>query len=239
MADASIEGAYLPTAKQDPQALSLAERYAPRIYFDRREPFLPVAVGYTIFTCDGLSPSFPRLIGLAPPARLAVEYAIWWDWDITHLYDLEHVWVYAGEGGKVVYAEGSWHGRYRPLVADGRVPLEGDHTVVYAEPGKHAFHPTPDIPTELRRFIRQRCGEEAGEDGLLVTSLFEGRIVKTPEADRLASAYLQSRAFEPTFAFTRSFAVEGAILLPWASLREWIPKRIRWWLEQLRASTVS
>jgi len=236
MADESIEGDALPTAKQDPRALSLAERYAPHIYFDRREPFLPVAVGYTIFASPGPSPSFPRRIELAPPARLAVEYAIWWDWDITHLYELEHIWVYVGEGGEVVCAEGSWHGRYRPLVADGRVPLEGDHVVVYAEPGKHAFHPTPELPPDLRRLIRQRCWEEAGEDGLLVTSLFEGEIAKTPEADRLARAYLRRRAFEPSFAFTRSFAVERATLLPWPSLREWIPGRIRWWLGQLRAS---
>jgi len=238
VASTSIEGANLPTAEQDPQALSLAERYAPHIHCDRREPFLPVVVGYTIFISNGPSPSFPRYIELAPPTKLAIEYAIWWDWDITHLYELEHIWVYVGEEGEVVHAEGSWHGRYHPLVANGRVPLEGDHVVVYAEPGKHAFHPTPELPPELRRFIRRRCWEEAGEDGLLVTSLFEGEIAKTPEADRLASAYLRRRAFEPSFAFNRSFAVERAALLPWPSLREWIPKRIGWWLEQLRASNL-
>ncbi len=39
---------------------ALVHQHAPRIRFDRREPFLPLAAGYTLFTQDGFSPSFPR-----------------------------------------------------------------------------------------------------------------------------------------------------------------------------------
>ncbi|MCU0503271.1 MAG: glycerophosphodiester phosphodiesterase [Anaerolineae bacterium] len=92
----------------------LAMRYAPILRFDANEPFLPLAAGYTIFRESGASPSFQRgrVIDLAPegesPAALAIEYAIWWDWDIGHLYELEHAWVYVDAQGQVVRAEASW-----------------------------------------------------------------------------------------------------------------------------------
>ena len=82
------------------------------LLFDACEPFLPLAAGYTLFRQSGPSPSFRQgfAVDLAPPghppARLAIEYAIWWDWDIGHLYELEHVWVYVDEGGRVVRCAG-------------------------------------------------------------------------------------------------------------------------------------
>src|SRR5690606_40547573 len=68
---------------------------------DRMEPFRPVAVGYHVFYESGPSPSFPRVVELGEPAparcQAVIEYAFWWDWDIQHLYELEHAWVYVGE----------------------------------------------------------------------------------------------------------------------------------------------
>ncbi|HUV88741.1 MAG TPA: hypothetical protein VMY80_03740, partial [Anaerolineae bacterium] len=101
---------------QDDEARALAARYSPILRFDTREPFLPLAAGYTIFRQDGPSPSFQRgrQVELAPPgqppASFAIEYAIWWDWDIGHLYELEHVWVFVDAQGRVVRGEASWHG---------------------------------------------------------------------------------------------------------------------------------
>ena len=100
---------------QDETEQALAARYAPRIRFDAYEPFLPLAAGYTVFESDGTSPSFSqgKSIELSPPgeppASLAIEYAIWWDWDIGHLYELEHVWVSVDAAGSVVRGEASWH----------------------------------------------------------------------------------------------------------------------------------
>ena len=92
---------------------ALAERHAPVIQFDKNEPFLPSVVGYTIFRQSAASPSFPRDIQLRDRAQFVIEYAIWWDWDIQHLYELEHVWVYV-DGGEVVDIEASWHGKFNP-----------------------------------------------------------------------------------------------------------------------------
>ena len=232
-------GAHLPPVDQDAAALSLAERYAPRIFLDQREPFLPVAVGYVIFTSDGYSPSVPRCIGLTPigrrPAEFAIEYEIWWDWDIGHLYELEHVWVYVGSD-EVVGVEASWHGGYFPWEPGKEVALEGDHPVLYAEPGKHAFFPQAAWFGETRELVLKFCGPRAGTGGLMVSPLFERALApyKTAEADALIAEYLKRQAFEPSFVFDRPFTITRDILLPWPNLRDWIPKRVEWCLEQLR-----
>ena len=97
-----------------------------------------------------------------PPAALAIEYAIWWDWDIGHLYELEHAWVYVDAAGRVVRAEASWHGGQHDMRLDGRLALDGDHVVLFSEPGKHAFAPTPAWFRERRRRVQAFRDEHAG-----------------------------------------------------------------------------
>src|SRR5215207_3693683 len=137
--------AALLAAPAEPEAHALAARYAPLIRFDQREPFLPLAAGYTLFPADAPSPSFPRHVTLSAPdrrsAHLAIEYAIWWDWDIQHLYELEHVWVYLDASGQLIHAEASWHGGFQAMRYDAVVPREGEHVLICSEPGKHAFAP--------------------------------------------------------------------------------------------------
>ncbi len=137
----------LLTTPQDHAEQALALRYAPIIQFDSREPFLPLAAGYTIFRVDAASPSFARQIPLAtagrPGAAVVIEYAIWWDWDIGHLYELEHVWVYVDAAEQVVHCEASSHGGYHPMLVDGHFAHAGDQVILLSEPGKHAFGPNP------------------------------------------------------------------------------------------------
>src|SRR5512145_2545840 len=159
--------------QRDPQAHALAARHAPVLYFDTREPFLPLAAGFTVFTTDGPSPSFNRPIELRPedlpPAALAIEYAIWWDWDIHHLDELEDVWVYIGDNGETVRVEGSWHGKFYEIPPR----VEGGHVVLLSEPGKHALAPHPSWFAEragqFRRVETRFVGTHAG---VLVNQLF-------------------------------------------------------------------
>ncbi len=238
-------GAHPPQADPDPAELALAARYAPRILFDQNEPFLPLVVGYTIFRADGYSPSFPRCIGLTPvgrqPSTLAVEYAIWWDWDITHLYELEHIWTFVGAGGDVVHGEASWHGDFKGLgewQEDGRTQLyDGTHPVAYAQPGKHAF--TANVRTFhiMASHVRERCSVGAGAAGLLVTDIFKDVLTpfKTQDNDALVQAYLEAHAFEPAFEWNKVFEVTVGHLVPWHVLEEWIPRRVEYLLTCLRA----
>ncbi|MFQ5611985.1 MAG: hypothetical protein ACE5H9_07605 [Anaerolineae bacterium] len=237
-------GARAPRPDQDPAGLDLAARHAPRILFDRHEPFLPLRAGYTIFRADGYSPSFPRAIGLRPvaipTATLAIEYAIWWDWDITHLYDLEHVWVFLDAGGAVVRVEASWHGQFwsAPRL-DGRSPAlhGGTHPVLYAQPGKHALLPDPALFLDSKDALRRSCTVKAGRGGVLVTPVFRDVLApsRTEPANALVERHLKSHAFEPALEWDRVFDVRPELLIPWPQLAAWIPQRVEWILARLAA----
>ena len=219
--------------------LNLAARYAPILKFDAREPFLPLAVAYSIFRKNTLSPSFSRRIELneveRPAADLAIEYAIWWDWDIVHLYELEHIWVFLDKQGQIVRGEASWHGDCRNMGANDRFPLTDERLTLYSEPGKHAFAPNAGWLQDNAEKTRQLCRQMAGTGGLLVTPLFkELASLKTPGVDRLVFAFLQRRAFEPSFEFSRSFSISAEILVPWPALYRWIPERLAWLIDSLK-----
>ncbi|RME78835.1 MAG: hypothetical protein D6784_01855, partial [Chloroflexi bacterium] len=170
----------------------------------------------------------------SPPAAVAIEYAIWWDWDIQHLYELEHVWVYLDGAGRVVRAEASWHGGYHSLEVNGQLPLEGQHIRLFSEPGKHAFAPVRDWLVERQPRTRLSCTRHAGMGGVWVTPLFEQVIkVKTPQTDRLVHTYLSRFAFEPTWEFSRQFPIPADMLVPWPALHNWIPDRVAWWVARL------
>lgn len=223
---------------QDAAERALAARYAPLIQFDEQEPFLPLVAGYTIFRTDTDSPSFPRRINLhptsQPPASLAIEYALWWDWDIGHLYELEHVWVFLDHDEQVVRAEASWHGAYHDMAVDGVLRLADQRLMIFSEPGKHAFAPVTSWLEERSQRTRPSCGRLAGLGGVHVTPLFEGIITsKTPLADRLVHTYLERHAFEPSYEFNKVFVLPQELLVPWPALFEWIPGRVAWWVDEL------
>lgn len=87
------------------------------------------------------SRSFRRTLAVdLEKAEFVIEYAYYFDYDIQHMYDLEHVWVWVGHDGQVVDAECSSHGqyvncwRYRPQAEDGT------HVAVYCQPRGEPVH---------------------------------------------------------------------------------------------------
>ena len=224
---------------QNADERALAARYTPRLLFDTREPFLPLAAGYTIFHHDAPSPSFPRSIELTPPgqppAALAIEYAIWWDWDIEHLYELEYAWVFVDDQGQVVRGEASWHGGYHDMAQNGHLHLAGDHMVIYSEPGKHDFAPTIAwFQKRRQQQKRPQSSVHAGQGGVWVTPLFEGKIKRTPWDNTLVHTYLERLAFDPSWDYSRQYAFSPTDLVPWPALEAWIPGRVAWWVKNLK-----
>jgi len=215
----------------------LATAHAPILLFDSREPFLPLAVGYTVFRKHAHSASFPRSIavGEKDEPAIAIEYAIWWDWDIVHLSELEHIWVTLDQKQEIIGAQSSWHGEIRNMGMNATLPLKEGRLILFSEPGKHAFAPTVDGSLGDAERIRYLCTEKAGSGGLLITSLFEELIpIKTPEIDKLVHTFLQRRAFEPSFVFSKSYGISSEILVPWATLQQWIPNRLARLIRELR-----
>ncbi len=210
----------------------LARRYAPVIRFDAAEPFLPSCAGYTIFRAPGPSPSFPRYLPLEPSAALAIEYAVWWDWDIQHLYELEHVWIFVDGDGRITGVESSQHGAF----SGGEWEREGDRPVLYAEAGKHALHLASEQLSARRARTERSCGARAGAGGVWITPLYQRRIAKTPDADQLARTYLRRHAFTPSWSWSRRVDVADLPLMPWPLLDTAIPNIVAARVAELDAS---
>jgi glycerophosphoryl diester phosphodiesterase len=217
----------------DISELELARRYAPIVYFDAAEPFLPSFAGYTLFRAPAPSPSFPRYVALEEPVVLAIEYALWWDWDIQHLYELEHAWVFVDAAGAVVGVESSQHG----AATRGGFSLEDGRPVLYAEPGKHALAADRAVLLERRARTAQACGPRAGAGGVWITPLFRGRITaKTPDADQLVRTYLQRQAFTPRWEWSQRVDIATIPLGPWPLLEAAIPQTVAARVAELEAA---
>lgn len=222
--------------------LDLAKRHAPIVYFDRLEPFLPDTVGYAVLHKPGPSPTFDRYLNLNLPdgrrADAAIEYALWTDWDIQHLYELEHVWSYVDSDGRLLYAEASAHGRYGPLLSGSGLAAEGERPVAFAEPGKHGMHATPDLLISHPTFhagAARSAGPLSGTSGLLVGRPIAGRLTRTRRYDGLANAFLRQKGFDPSFAFERRWDALTARWCPWEDLIEEAPGRLESILANLEA----
>lgn len=218
-------------SNHDLEDLEIAYRYTPVIRLDHREPFLPSRVGVTLFWQREKSPSFPGLVVEIPSSgTCAIEYAIWWDWDIQHLYELEHIWVSVASDGKIVAVAGSWHGTYRRFA---RWEEENGHPVLYSQPGKHAFAADPRDFPRLRTVFA--CTFGAGNMGLLVKPEFTQDLspIKSKYIDRLIRGYLRRFAFVPSFRFDQEVRFPREALMSWEELRTYIPKRIRAVVSQL------
>ncbi len=205
--------------------LQLALRYAPTLMFDENEPFYPVRVGVTAFRAAGASPSFRRRFAFDDERLDAiVEYAIYWDYDITHLYELEHVWVWVGKDGAVLDCEASFHGKALKGLLEDRSNLDGQRVRLYSQPGKHAFSPLVDA-FKLLPDASRSCGEDAGKDGLLATAAFQGAYDTSPDIDRDVREYLQRHRFAPAWRFA-PYELSEELFASWEELRREVPARI-------------
>ncbi len=221
--------AALLDSPQDEAARDFVYHYAPIILFDEREPFLPLAGGYTVFTEDGPSASFRRDVALRG-ADAAIEYAIWWDWDIEHLYELEHVWVYVKDD-EVMRVEASWHGKMHDMLSGPHEPVRGTHPVVYSQPGKHAFAAMPDWYDEFKAWAprQSQTNRLAGAGGVLAPAMFGGKISECPLYNTLVRTYMQRMCFDASWSFTNEFSFNREQMVPWKTLFEWIPSRVNLW----------
>ncbi|MCT7378196.1 HAD family hydrolase [Chelativorans salis] len=208
---------------------AIARAHTPLLMLDQAEPYPPLAMGYTIFREPGQSPS--SKFQVRPLGGPAIEYAVWYDWDIQHMYDLEHVWVYLDEIGKVIRVEASRHGKRLEMTIDGGLcRMQGSRPVLYAEAGKHAHWVDPaEMKEKTGRLLSALCNELSAWEGVHLGNVFatSGRITPTAFDHRLAKLKMKADAFEPSFAFTgNSDQGQGVSLVPWGILERWIPARI-------------
>ncbi|AIQ44677.1 hypothetical protein R70723_01200 [Paenibacillus sp. FSL R7-0273] len=212
----------------------LAAAYAPRLLFDKNEPFYPVRFGITVFREDGDSPSFRRRLQVSrPEVEAVIEYAVYYDYDIQHLYDLEHIWVYIARDGEVADVEASFHGKYLKGLLHGRTNLSGTRSSLYVQPGKHALSPMPEVFGLLPGYAA--CTQEAaGADGLIYGDCFRGLLASDEAADQKVRQYLQTCRFTPSGVYEYwEYAHREELFVSWDELFAEIPERVRNELERL------
>lgn len=181
----------------------LAVRYLPVIMKDIREPFPIRCIGVTLFDGPADSMTFPGFHA-DPEAngwKKMIEYAIYMDYDIQHLYELEHIWVAVGEDGKVKDCLCSYHGM---LIHATGIPdmyrTENGKPVLYMQPGKHALMPDPRLFG--LHVLRDTCCNRHAGGGLLIPPMLRGRLTTTPEQDERIRAYIRRHfSFEPAWEF--------------------------------------
>ena len=221
----------------------IALRYAPYIHFDERETIFPRAVGYTVFRETGKSASFPKRRINVPDGALVVEYAYYFDYDIEHMYDLEHIWVTVDSQGRVTAAEASFHGKYLVLLVPGlhgaHTPT-GDHVHAFCQPGKHAFLPAGDLFRLVPGW--DTCCNIGAGGPVLIGNPFcaaysptgKDLFVPTAEDDQNSVRYLREKlSFTPAMKFVET-ALDEKIYMPWETLFELIPQWIQAECDRLR-----
>lgn len=214
------------TSTSDPDG-ALARKHQPVLCIDLNEPSPPLVMGYTVLRQAGVSASSKFAIS-PPPDGAVIEYAVWHDWDIQHLYDLEHIWVHVESNGGVSRVEGSMHGsRVAMDTGNGLPEMRDTRPIMYCEPGKHAVwaraRPMSFIAGAM---IRDACGRDAGAQGIHLGNRFadSGAYMATGFDHRLARLAMRRAAFVPSFIFN---SPETPALVPWPTLAAWIPNRMQ------------
>ncbi len=213
--------------------------YKPVIMQDKKEPFSITAMGCTIFRETKRSSSFPKreIVINREEVEFAIEYAVWYDFDIQHLYELEHVWVYVEHDGTVKKVEASFHGKFLNMVDldNGELILkDGTHPVVYAQPGKHALVPDPRVIRIIPDW-RESCQEKAGTDGVLIQDMFEDQIHTDEDLQKMTETYIKEVfGFCPSMEF-EPFILEDEKLMTWEELKKSIPDRVNRQIDIIKA----
>lgn len=209
------------------EAKKLAIKHLPVLYFDKKEPFFPVMVGYTVFDKSSVSLSAPKMIELEKEERkICIEYAFYYDYDIQHLYDLEHLWIYLDKEEKVCGCEFSFHGMYLNAEIAGIDLLKGTSKVhMYVQPGKHAFMPTPEL-FALYTDFREACNKKAGADGILCPDMLKEEFSFTKKDSLEVEGYIKRKySFIPTEEYEKE-KISAELLMPWSELLCMIPERM-------------
>ncbi|MCH4885961.1 hypothetical protein EZV73_00210 [Acidaminobacter sp. JC074] len=191
------------------------EKYFPKLMMDENEPFDIKAVATEVYTHTQKSKSFNRTLLIGGKTSKIVEYAVYFDYDIGHLYDLEHIWLYLDDKDRIVYSECSFHGRYIKGIMPDESNKVDESLILYCQPGKHAFAPTPLVFRLLPNYYDTCRHPEAR--GFLITSVLDGHMTIDESFNQAVIDYMDQFAFTPAdkyLTYTKDFDwIEGSDLV--------------------------
>ena len=213
---------------------TMALRFRPVLYRDKREPFPVRFIGCTVFTERQRSESFPKWVvdPAGAGAQAIIEYAVYYDYDIQHLYDLEHIWAAVDGEGNLTDCWSSFHGMRLRSAGHPSFRTEGGRPVLYSQPGKHAMLPDP-VLFELLPDLRAACGEKAG-GGLLIPDFLSGAVRTDEELDDKIRRHIKKNyAFVPSMEFVREELPED-LFISWTELLRRIPELLEAQIRRIR-----
>ncbi len=209
--------------------------YAPIIYMDKKEPFKIKKIGYEVYTENGSrSKSFNRSFDFENHKGTiqVIEYAYYLDYDIQHLYDLEHIWIYIDKEYSVVGAEGSYHGRFLNAVVPDMTTFNNKRIKMYSQPGKHAMLADPRL-MYLYPELFESCGRLAGIHGLDAPDRYLKNIkVSEEENQKIVNYIVNNYTFKPAMEFEICNVPEKDYM-SWNELAEAIPEYINVQLKKI------
>ena len=193
--------------------------FLPNLYMDEREPFPLAGVGYSVLKKNSQSPSFDRSINLPEGIAFCIEYALYFDYDIQHLYDLEHIFVYVDKKGQIQNVEASFHGFILNSLINALPILHNTHPCLYCQPGKHALMPDPSY-FNLLPDLFSACTENAGKDGFLNAWTLNGAFKSSRQIDETVQKHIKEKySFLPSMRFSLVTTNE-TLLMPYEQLQK-------------------
>ncbi len=207
--------------------------FCPLLKEDEKEPFHIKAVGCRLFTESGKSPTSNFTIELTENSTRAIEYAFYWDYDIQHLYDLEHAFVYLDKENRIVDLISSFHGRF---YRQSGITFEGIRPILYIQPGKHALMAHPEY---FRLFPDhdKACNIKAGADGVAIPDFIKGVSFDETDNEKVKTYIKERFSFAPSGIYTETADPRDLITTP-ESLLVYIAESVNHELTLIR-STVS
>lgn len=200
----------------DVKILELVASLAPEYRLDVVEPFKPQAVAWNILNSSSSS-SFKSLDIDLLDGQAILEGAVWWDWDIQHVGDLEYVWVvYEKSTGKPAACYATASGKVRLM------HLNAGPYVLYCEPGKHGHASSAADFNVSNEDILHMCNSLAEGDN----NALSPRVTLSDKDKEKVAEHLRSKFFDPTFNFSDSISLRTVQATTWESLQSFIPTRI-------------
>lgn len=208
-------------------------KYAPEVYLDINDPIPVKKVGVSIYENDGdRSRSFNRKFDFKnfEGCTKVIEYAYYYDYDIQHLYDLEHTWVFLDKDGNIVAVEGSYHGRFLNAGVPGLSHHTKDKAVMYSQPGKHGMLSDPKLMYQYSELFAS-CNRLAGSGGLDAPDRYlEDIHISDVDNQKVVQYIKKNLSFTPSMEF-RKVSIDEADYIDFDELAKLIPQFIKKQLE--------
>lgn len=226
---------YYPNRHIGVTILEYFKNFYKKLYFDR--PFRFYKIIYNPFM--NVTMSINDKWKLSHAAKV-LEYAVFYESDIGHIYDLEHVWVYLDKFNDIMGIKATRHGMISvQYPTPESIKYYKNHPILFVSPGKHSYYTNPS--QMQKKYLSHACNQPC-------TSILDIHFFLRPEWDlikknypgrqKIKSAYQKRYCFEPSFRFTKYIIPNhgsNSIFRSWSDLEKEVPMLLINFLNKLKS----